>query len=252
MSILMVATQVDVLLWGALCESQVCYAPRSVRLPRSVWCNKTSLPRTHVDPCRIAVEAAEHHLITLNRLLQATSVGLRDWWEGAGRNGSIIMTVWCSTKHTLAWKSERFRVKLPVLPKQWEDSTLESMQIISVDNMGGHLSVRVRVGLGYVLARALRTVLDGRKYMGRKVSRGKKGDAILRMTTFVMDCLVSGGRMFEIREAEWTKEIKSLVYQRWGWRGVFQIREDNAASRLNERCVVILFDPAIIIESNIT
>jgi hypothetical protein len=252
MSILMVATQVDVLIWGALCESHVCYSPRSVRLPRSVWCNKTSLPKTHVDPCRIAVEAAEYDLITLNRLLQATSVGIRDWWEGAGRNGSIIMTVWCSTKHTVAWKSERFRVKLPVLPKQSEDITLEPMQFISVDNIGGHLSVRVRVGLGYVLARAMGTVLGGRKSKGHKVQRGKKADAILKMTAFVIDCLASGDRMFEIREAEWTKEIKSLVHTRWGWRGVFQIREDNAASRSNERCIVILFDPARITESDIT
>ena len=130
--------------------------------------------------------------------------------------------------------------------------TLEPMQFISVDNTGGHFSVGMRVGLGYVLARALGTVLNGRTYTGHKVQRGKKGEAILKMTAFVMDCLAGGGRMFEIREEEWTKEIRSLVHKRWGWRGVFQIREDNAASRMNERCVVILFDPARVTKSNIT
>ena len=210
----------------------------------------SSLSRTHVDPCRLAVEAAELDLIILNRLLQATSRGLRDWWEDAGRNGSIVMTVWCSTAHTMSWSSERFLVKLPVLPKQGTGITLQSMQFISIRNLGGHLSVRVRVGLGYVLARALGAILDRKTYTEHKIQRGKKGEAILKMSAFVMECLASGDRMFEIGEIDWTKEIKSLVHKRWGWTGVFQIREDNAASRVNERCVVILFDPARIIESN--
>ena len=233
MSILVTAQQVDFSLWGALCDSQMCYVSRRDRLPRSVWSNHTSLPRRHVDPCRLAIEAAENDLIILNRLLGATSRGLRGWWQGVGRNGSIVMTVFVK---------EGFRVKLPLLPEKHENVTLEPMQSISVESLTQGWTIRVRVGLGYVLARAMGECL------GQTVKSGERGKAIMKMNKLVMDCLRAGRRLFEIEERVWTKEIKSLVHSRWGWQGVFQIREDNAASRANSRCVVILFDPARITE----
>ena len=47
--------------------------------------------------------------------------------------------------------------------------------------------------MGYVLARALGTVLGERTYTGHKVQRGKKGEAILKMMAYVMKCLAGKG-----------------------------------------------------------
>ena len=116
------------------------------------------------------------------------------------------------------------------------------MQRILVEHLTQDWTVRARVGLGYVLARALGECL------GQTVKPGKKAKAIMTMSALVMDCLAGGRRLFEIEERVWTKEIKSLMHSRWGWQGVFRIREDNAASRANQRCVVIMFDPARITE----
>ena len=139
-------------------------------------------------------------------------------------------------------KGNRFTVTLPVLPNKKENVTLEAMQWINVENEEEKWSIWVRVGIGYVLARMLEDT------MKRKKKKTKKGEVILELTSMVIESLKKGERLFEIKESSWTKEIKNLVRSKWGWKGTFGVREDNAASRENERCVVILFDPARITE----
>ena len=238
MSLLTVADQVTTCLLDPLCESQGSYAPKNNRLPRSVWYNTTSLAYRHDGACRLAVEAAEEHSFRIHQLMTRTSRGLCGWWDGVCRNGSIWIKVRIGEG-----KGVIFSVKLPVLSNMKENVTLDVMQYISVKNTEENWTIIVRVGLGYVLARALRDMME------IKSETTKKGKAILEMTLMIMQSLKRSSRLFEIKKSSWTKEIKQLVRSKWGWKNVFGIREDNAASRDNERCVVILLDPAQITDA---
>lgn len=233
MSLLTIADQVSTCLVDPLCESKVCYVPRNSRLPRSVWYNTTTLAHRHVGDCRLAVEAAEDHSWRLHRLMTSTSRGLAEWWGVVCRNGSICMKV-----RVGKGKGTGFIVKLPVLPNIKEGVTIETMQYVCVENTEENWSIIVRVGLGYVLARMLRDTME------REIKTTEKGKAILEIKSMIMESLKNGNRLFEIKESSWTAEMKELVRSKWGWQRTFGIREDNAASRENERCVVIMFDPA--------
>lgn len=241
----MLPSEIETLLWRELSIFRIVWHARCSRLPRSVWCNETSLPGRSCNMSRLAIEAAENQLLKIHRLLSCTSRELGAWWQRACNSGHVVVIVRCATSTPESdCAAAEFRVTLPSLPVPSDNVTLEPMQRILVENINDSWSIRVRVGLGYVLARSLGASLD-RKY---KVFSGKKAKAILKMTALVRHCLADGGRLFEVEKEHWTKEMRSLVYKRWGWNGVFQIREDNAASRRNERCVVILFDPARITE----
>ena len=239
MSFLILPFEIDVLLWAALCNSRNRCYPRCARLPSSVWCNETSLPGSKGNASRLAVEAAENHLLKIHRFMSCAGRGLGEWWQRVGRNGYVVVIVRCATiKPGNDSASAEFRVKLPSLLIPRDLITLEPLQSVDEESVDEDGSIKVRVGLGYVLARALGESL------GRKVFSGKKAKATMKMMALVKDCLVDGGRLFQIEKREWTKEMLSLVYKRWGWQGVFKIREDNTASRMNERYVVILFNPA--------
>lgn len=220
MSLLIVAEQVVLHLLDALCDSDSCYASPHHRVPRSVWVTNGSLPSKHVEKCRLAVEAAELHLMKIDNLLQATSHSMREWWQAAHRHGARIVTVLVPMK---------YRVRLPVIPK---NLTLAAMQ--TIDIMSENWKLKARVGLSYLLQRGMM------EFLRKPIKTTKKGRAILKMTKLVVKCLASGRRLFEIDDS---KEMKALVRAKWGWRDVFSLREDNAASRGNERCVIILFDP---------
>jgi hypothetical protein len=222
MSLLVVAEQVDLYLLDALCDSDSCYTSPHHRVPRSAWITLASLPSKNVEKCRLAVEAAEMHLMKIDRLLQGTSHRVREWWQAAHRHGGRIVTVRVPSI---------YRVRLPAIPL-CNSITLEPMQ--TIDIMSGNWKIKARVGLGYLLQRGMM------EFLRKPIKTTKKGSTILKMTELMVKCLATGKRLFEIDDS---KEMKALVRAKWGWRGVFSLREDLR----NERCVIILFDPVRVI-----
>ena len=240
MLLLDVASQVDHLLLDKLveCRHGGGYQLMRTPAPRTPWFNtNTNMPIKHTGTCRIAVEVAEDHFVLLHRLLSATNHGLRGWWRLTGRRQIVVMKV----RLVVVGKEQMFLVKLPRLCDDVEPLLLT--QRVIIQNLHSGWNVRVRLGLGYVIGRALMKQLKKRTW---EVDISEKCMAIKRLAEITMASLVAGKREFEVKEVDWTKGLQRLVAKGWGWEGVFNVRGSSAQYARSKRCVVVHLSPAYI------
>ena len=248
MALLMIISEVDLPILSQLldCRSDWHYHFQRKPAPCTPWFNSTpSLPvecsGVCTGVCGIAVEVAEEHFVFLQRLLSATNHGFRDWWRLAARSGAFNMKVILGQQS----KKMQFVVKLPRVREKGEGESLLLAHRVEIENVTVDWSVKARMGLSYVIGRALLRHLN-EVGVWEKVRRAKKGQAIERLTELTTKSLLRGKRIFKVAGVDWTKEFGRLVRRGWGWEGVFNVREENGGCAKRNRCVVVHLDPVYI------